>query len=147
MIEARNYQSGDVRKLKPRDIYGAEADIFDRTDFLGTSTNSVAYTLVDSKTSEVIAIVGMTMLWQGVADLWAVTSDLVDQYPLAFVRKCRKLLKVFFTHAGIHRWNTYVRCDFVKGHKFTKSLGFEFECKLRKFGPDGSDFYFFSRVA
>jgi hypothetical protein len=39
-----------------------------------------------------------------------------------------------------------VRCSDQRAFRWAKAIGFEPEAKMRRYGPDGSDFYLMSRV-
>ena len=57
----------------------------------------------------------------------------------------RAILGDIIGQSGIRRMQIFVKCDHMVALKFAKALYFEVECKLRKFGPEGADYFSMAR--
>lgn len=45
-----------------------------------------------------------------------------------------------------HRLQMTVKCDFEKANRWVDALGFEKECKLERYGPEGEDYWLYRRL-
>ncbi len=93
-----------------------------------------------------IAIFGGIDILPGILQVWGLISDDVRKCPLGFHKAALHLLKAKFS-GGYRRVQMTVRSDFLCGWKWAKALGFQSEGIMRKYGPDGTDYILFSRVA
>lgn len=92
-----------------------------------------------------IAVVGGFHLWPGFAEILAFVSKDVSQCPIAFSKKCKTMLDNTMRMLGLNRMQMTIK----DGHdldKWARLMGFEFECLMRKYGPDGSDHKLYGRV-
>lgn len=94
----------------------------------------------------VVAILGLTVLHDGVAQNWAIISAEVKKHPVAFPRLALRALETMVQDLGLRRVQMTVRNDFPRGVAFAQWLGFKYEGTLRKYGPDGSDYFMYARV-
>lgn len=82
----------------------------------------------------------------GVVDeryMWAILSRTAARHMLALTRVGRRMLALY-PERDI---DTHVAQDFGPGCRWLQMLGFRLEHTLPKFGPDGSDHYFYRRRA
>lgn len=97
---------------------------------------------VDGNT--VVAIAGIHVRWAGVGLAWAWLGRGWQRH----ARLITDLVRDGLDKADLHRIETGVRADFVRGHRWVRRLGFEMETPLaRGWGPDGSDYTLYVRVA
>lgn len=93
-----------------------------------------------------MACVGIVMLWPGVFEGWAYTSDLVREHPCAFHRAVRKKLEQVTREFKIHRLQLSIPHSHIVSRMWAYRLGFRNEGRMKKFGPDASDYVRYARV-
>jgi len=96
---------------------------------------------------EVVACGGAMVVWRDVAEIWMRTSPLVEVYPLAVVKTTRRFLAAVWQDFALRRMQCVVRADYDRAIRFAARLGFEREALLRRYGPDGHDYFMCARVA
>ncbi len=131
------YQPGHLDFFVPKDIFKEEID------HQGDKLNNFTYTLIAEK--DVIAVFGLKQMWPGVAEIWALTSELVHKYPVFFHKECIKLIKTHAEVLKLHRVQCSVRADYEEGLKWIESMGFKKEGLMEKYGPNKMNYYLFSR--
>jgi L-amino acid N-acyltransferase YncA len=141
----RPYQQGDILKIKPRDVYANDLTLNSRVEELTESADTYCYT-VTNETDTPIAIIGLTLLWEGVADIWGVISDEVKKTPIAFHKQIMHSMNFYAEELKLRRLQVYVQAEFNDGCKWLRSLGFVTEGRLASFGPEGKDYYIMGRV-
>ena len=72
-----------------------------------------------------LAIIGAMMLYKGVAEVWAITSERCLKYPVAFHKAVKSVLEKFVKEHNIRRIQIYVRADYEQGYRWAESLGFK----------------------
>lgn len=105
---------------------------------------TVAFTLIRGE--EIIAIIGGFPFVPGVIHFWALLSESVKKYPIDFHKNCLKVIAWYEKTEKPRRTQFEVRATYAKGCKWAESLGMEREGLMRKWGPDGSDYYLYARV-
>ena len=93
-----------------------------------------------------LGVVGIDLIWPGVAALGAVLTHHIYEHPVAFVRILRKLISFGMLDLNVHRVQMDVQTDYDAGHKMAKALGFEAEGIMKKFGPSKKDYTLYARV-
>lgn len=96
--------------------------------------------------NEPMAIVGAQIIFDGVLQAWALTSDLISKKPIAFTKACKLMLKNQIEEHKIRRVQITVRTDYDHGWNWAIALGFELEGIMRNYGPDGCDYGLFAMV-
>lgn len=96
--------------------------------------------------SDIIACVGLVMLWHGVAEGWARTSPAVEQHYFWFHREIKKRLIETAMFCRIWRIQAVVQRDHKVAHKWMYRLGFECEGPMRKYWPSGEDAIRYARI-
>lgn len=97
--------------------------------------------------NKVFAVCGVCLsFWQGIGEAWAVVSQEADENPMGIIRAFRRGVEYIENTTGLRRVQATVRSDWGQGVRFVKLLGFEFEGRLRAYGPDGRDHDMYSRV-
>lgn len=107
-----------------------------------------AVTLLDDA-GNVLAIGGVTLLWPGRAQAWALLSNRVDARNMAAVHcAARRRLAELQADLRYYRIEATVRAGFSAGRRWLESLGFKFEGWMRHYDPmDGADHALYARVA
>lgn len=94
----------------------------------------------------VVAVVGVILLWNGVGEGWAMTSDLVPRVAKSFHRAVLVGLNRIWNEYNLHRVQLVVHDRNIVSQRWVKRMGFEFEGILIKYGPDGSNYYRYART-
>jgi hypothetical protein len=92
-----------------------------------------------------IAVLCISIAWNGVGEAWSVTTDGIEIQPFAFVRTVKNLIAQQIIDHGLHRVQMTVRDDYEAGNRFAQFLGFKSEGVLKKYGPDGADYRMYAR--
>lgn len=104
-----------------------------------------AYTaLLESK---VFMIGGVYGLWENVGEAWFVMSSIAYKKPFAAAKYSSLMLDHVQDDAGLKRIQASVHTNDQQAIRYVEWLGFENEGLMKKYGPDGSDYYRFARVA
>lgn len=141
----RAYESGDILKMKPKDIYAGDPELLTRIEQIASVPDSYCNTFINDK-DEPIAIIGLSILWPGVADVWAVTSEEVKKEPISFHKRVKHALDFYMEELKIRKYQVYVKAEFSVGIRWMGSFGFKVEGLLEKFGPEGKDYFVMGRV-
>lgn len=91
--------------------------------------------IVDGK---VLAITGILFLWNGVGEAWASFTPEGERYMKSIHRKAKEVIASCLKN-GFHRIHADSPAGQEKTIKWIKGLGFEVECIMRKYCPDGND--------
>jgi len=143
MIKIQLATQEHVRAITPKDIFLDNPDLI---MVLGREVaTGVPYTLVGPE-GEILAIIGCTCVNRTTAEIWSVTSPLVEKYPIAFHRTCLGLLNRFSSLYRIKRMQLVVKDGYYQGLTWASRLGFSLEGTMKSYGCDGSDYLLMGRV-
>jgi hypothetical protein len=95
---------------------------------------------------DIAAIIGGTMLWPGVMQVWTLTSNVIHNFPKRFHAIVLELIDRYSKDCELRRMHMFVRKDFPIGQRWAESLEFKREGVLGKFGLDGSDQIIYARL-
>ena len=107
--------------------------------------NGVAYTGIDDN-GEIIAIGGVTMIWDKVGSGWVMTSDLMVKYKVWTHRAIKEILDLAIVKHNLHRIESIILEDHIVSQAWAERLGFEREGLLRKYDTEKNDYYLYARV-
>ena len=91
-----------------------------------------------------IAVWGSVSIWDGVEEAWFITEEFTRRYAVSMTRVAKLFISLRFQEASLHRLQITVRCDDKRAVRWAECLGFQTEGTMKKYGPDGSDFYLMS---
>ncbi len=143
MIRAIPAETSHADLIKPKKLHGDV--VAQREDIRAAIHNCPAITFV-SPDEQIIAIVGFHEIYEGSGEIWALISDEVSKHPIAFGRKAKILLERFAKQHKMRRLQMVVRRGFKDAFDFAIFLGFQPEGTLRKYGPEGDDYYMMGKV-
>lgn len=89
---------------------------------------------------------GVMPLWTGVAEGWVISSRRIFDFTLSAAKEIKKRTDYICVNNKIWRLQTAVRADFKTGLRFAKWLGLEKEGLMKKYGPDGADYYKMAKI-
>lgn len=93
-----------------------------------------------------VAIFGFVTLWNGVTESWLVADDNVRKRPLVLTKYAIHAHDIAKISMGLHRQQITVKITDMRAYKWALALGFEVEATMRKYGPDGTDYYLMARI-
>lgn len=134
-LEAIPFQPEHLKQIKVREIQQGECP---------KTILTMAFTLVRGE--EIIAILGGFPFVPGVIHFWALMSESVVRYPIAFHKKCLEVIDWYEKTEKPRRIQFEVRATYSMGCRWAESLGMQREGLMRKWGPDGADHYLYARV-
>ncbi len=79
-------------------------------------------------------------LYSTMAEVWVVTTPLVDQYHLSLHRFALDGIEIVFENYRVHRLQATVRFSWVTAVNWAKRLGFVSEGEMPAFASDGTDY-------
>ncbi len=87
---------------------------------------------------------GATEYWPGVYEVW---FNLIEKVKIiSQVRMAKRYIDQQAEMVGAWRLFALIKCDFEISKRFAEWLGFEYEGRLRKFNPDGSDAFMYAKI-
>lgn len=140
------FKASDYCEIVPRSPEEIEALGTDQwRELLARYERDPSWTMRDDE-GRIVFFGGLTLLWPGVAEAWSVMSDLVEEYPLAVVRECRRRIDEAFETQGLRRVQAIIADDNQRALKMMRLAGFEVEGLLRAYAPDGKDCFILGRL-
>ena len=94
---------------------------------------------------KVVACYGLRQVWQHSVECWFVPGEGLEKHARTTLVGARTTLQNAFDQYDIARMQIYVKDQHMVALRFAKALHFEVECKLRKFGPEGADYFSMAR--
>lgn len=92
-----------------------------------------------------VGIFGFVSIWRGVAEAWFVADEQVRTIPMTMTRIGRKVMDIAKISMGLHRIQITVRTSDRRAESWAYAIGFDLECVMRKYGPDGMDYLLMTR--
>lgn len=92
----------------------------------------------------ICGIFGMVTPWPGRGQGWAYISNSMPRRAWPDItRRLISSIASLMNGLGLHRFEITVAADHPEAIRWADRLGFTQEAKLRKYGPDGSDFFLY----
>ena len=142
----------NTERMKDRHIFEVMADIRqeDRAEIgpspvirCETLTHGASIALALTVNDKAIAIGGIREKWPLCGEAWLIASKSVVKYPISL----HKVTLYLMTMASrFHRVECMVHEDNHTALKWTEAIGFEMECKMKKYDSAGADYYLYARV-
>ena len=132
MIASRPFQAGDLDGLH------RPGDAIPQMSVLLVRHGSFVRTLTDDD-GTVLAVFGLVMRWEGVADAWAVVGDAARGRGVSLTRKARALLRQFAAELGLRRVGIATQARIDEYCRWAELVGFGFEGVEERAAPDGGD--------
>ena len=93
-----------------------------------------------------IASGGVNQLWDGVAEGWVLASKEIFEHPITFARTMKLRTDYLAKNNNIKRIQTAVKADCKLAIRFCEWLGFNQKGLMKKYGPDGADYFRYAKV-
>jgi RimJ/RimL family protein N-acetyltransferase len=94
----------------------------------------------------ILGLGGIHPLWAGVGECWIMLSTYGRKKPLTVAKHSYLLFDDIMEGENLNRMQASVAVSDSKALSFAKWLGFEVEGLMRKYGPDGEDYYRLARI-
>lgn len=138
MIEIRKYQPEDFLTIKRRDFDALAFMHFPNPKAIASRlAKGPAFTMLNGN---IIACAGVLPLWKGSGEGWAVTSPLVEKYPVTFAKSVFLKITEIIEEMQLIRLQTVVDAEHTVSQNWLKRMGFKDEGLMRKY-LGGRDFY------
>jgi len=103
----------------------------------------VAYTLMNGNP---VFCCGAVELWDGMAEAWFITGKDAVKHPVSIMKTTMFLIADTIGKLNLHRLQATIEADNETAVRFVEGLAFKREGLMRKFGPDGKDYYLYARI-
>jgi len=144
MISMRDFHPSDAFAIELRPEDSKRAIIRDSREWKDIVDKSVAYTLMCD--DEILCCGGVCFYRKQFGEAWILCSRKAEEHPVATVRATKRVIDDIMKTHDMYRIQATVQCDWVEAQKFIKLLGFKWEGTLRRYGPDRSDYFMYSRI-
>jgi len=134
-LEERKYVDGDMEKIHVRPEYQC-------CGLKDAFKNMNAYSYYDD--NQIIGILGVLKVNSNTCELCILLDECSKQYVGEIYHYAFKTLAVIQQY--FVRIQAVVRTDWLVAIRFIERLGFKREGLMKKFGPDGNDFYLYGRI-
>ena len=94
---------------------------------------------------KVVGAFGVRYIWNGVAEMWMIPSKDIRNNAISLVRGAKILTDTAIYDYDIKRLQISVKVENDTAFRFAKSLGFGVESVMKRFGPEGADYYMMVR--
>lgn len=91
------------------------------------------------------AVFGFVSIWRGVAEAWLVADRSARAMPMTLTRMGLKVMDIAKISMGLHRVQITVRTTDKRAYDWALAIGFQQECVMRGYGPDGVDYFLMAR--
>lgn len=93
--------------------------------------------------SEPCAVIGLTMMWPGVASVWMYATDNFPKIALELTRWAKTAIYQAMTDANIHRAQCWSLSGHGVAHRWLRHMGATEECVSPGYGRGGETFHLF----
>jgi len=94
---------------------------------------------------KVVAAFGIKPIWNGLAEMWMIPGTDIGRHTISIVRGAKVLTNSAIKDYDLKRLQIGVRTENDTAFRFAKSLGFGVESVMKRFGPEGADYYMMAR--
>lgn len=118
----------------------------DNPDFYQVYFHDHAFTYKVLEEGRIIGAFGLNVAWRGVGEVWLMSTDHLNAYPIWMIKTFRQLTESALDKGGLHRVQMFVDNNDKKLHRWARALGFEFEGVMRKHSADQTDHAVYSKI-
>ena len=93
-----------------------------------------------------LAVFGCIPLWTGVGEAWLITDKDLSSIKRPFHRVTKGMFDIFMSELNLVRLQVTVHSSNLQAVKWIKTLYFKEEGRLKRYGPDGKDFFMYARI-
>ena len=92
------------------------------------------------------ACFGSVYIWPGLEEMWCLMEDRARNSALSLTKIAKSYADLRVVAGNLHRLQITVRSNDLRAVRWGNAIGFETEGLMKKYGPDGSDFFLMSRT-
>jgi len=89
---------------------------------------------------------GFEYKWDGVIEAWLLPGSVSLRHGVLLSRGARRLFDKIGPYLGLHRLQIVVDVNREKAVQWARFLKFEREGLMRRYGPEGHDYYMYARL-
>jgi hypothetical protein len=138
-----DYRAGHLDCLNAKAVFHGELELEARIETALKANQCIVKTVFMGR--QPLAVLGLTLIREGFAEAWSLTSEEVRDVPISFHRVVLGILSAYEKALRLTRIQMTVRENYEEGKRWARSLGFQEEGLMRKFGPDGSHHFLYAR--
>ncbi len=105
--------------------------------------NSYSFTGISPE--GIIGAGGLARIFKTNYEAWVYTTPLFEKYGLQVALIARRLLNDFFKNTKVLRVQAPIDSNHLDARRFAEVMGLYREATLRRYGPEGQDFYMYAR--
>lgn len=95
--------------------------------------------------AEPVACFGAYKIWHGLAEAWMIADDAARYRPVQLTKIAAIFMDIVTDALRLHRLQMTVKVDDNRAVRWAQVLGFGIEGELKRYAPDGSNFYMMAR--
>lgn len=141
-LARRKYHPQDSLEIRPQPIFLENA----LASIEGLDAREGSFIETITADGKVIAILGLVVVWRGVASVWTVSSNEIKLYPKDFHVTVLAMIEEYARILKLWRLQFNVRATFKPGQRWAEALGFEREGRMKKYDPKGEDYFRYARI-
>jgi len=103
-----------------------------------------AYSFADDK--GILFCAGIVLMMKGVGEAWSFCDRAVSGYPREVLFYQKEQLTKEMTRQKLHRVQAHCLTSWRAAWRFLEHLGFQREGVVRKYDPEGRDYYLYSMI-
>lgn len=131
-----------VKTQREMEVFDAMPDFRQRLEVL--RQNKTAWTFFYKYEPSII--MGIEHKWDTNAEIWMVTGNFAGKHGAILSRGAKRLIDQIGSRLDLLRLQAVVNVDHEKAVRWAEFLGFEREGLMSKYGPEGADYYMYSRT-
>lgn len=93
-----------------------------------------------------VAAGGVHFYWPGVGEAWTFMTSSLHKYRFSVHKHVYRLLNDIINRHKLYRVQAVINASHQAALDWIEALGFEKEGLMKKYGPDGQDYYMYGRV-
>ena len=139
-MNAIDYEAAHLEQLMQGDLNAGAERLGYMMQYAGRLEQpGWAYTAVDQ--GEVLFCTGIVDLWPGTGEVWFIGSQEIHRKPRKVIEYCRGAMRRCALENDLWRIQGVCRADWPSALRFAEFFGFENEGLMRRYGPEGADYY------
>lgn len=144
MIKVIDFKPEHIDKIDYKDFYGNREVLKKNT--LASYDPKITMTVIDEKSSEIICIIGMVRMWNGVGECWSIMGKSVSKYKFSIVKTLRRIIDFYMDNYSLARLQVSCPSSVKECPRWFQSLKFTYEGRMRKYGMGINDYDLYARV-
>lgn len=140
MLDIRPFQPADLARLEPQRQQAREVVSIGDWRVMVAAAAECGPAWTGWNGDQVMGCAGIALRWQGRASVWCMLADGIPKTAWIGIHRAVRDRLAAMQPQGIVRIEAETMCGFTAGERWLRLLGFEFEGRMRRYGPGGEDF-------